>query len=379
VRIDSRTNDSDNNDNSIHIELDPAAAARLPSEEWLLRLENTGAAPVTVDAWIERSDDGPAFHEDDATSSGTISIPGTTDSVITVGSYAQSGFLFFDWTGDLAASSSRGPTRDGRTKPDISAPGVGIKSAQARSSTRCCCDCCGTFYKNMNGTSMAAPHVTGVAALMFQQDPNLTAALVKEHLMNTARLPDGVDPDDLPDSNWGAGKVDAAAAVDDVANADADAGGGRGGGRAIRRSGGEPPAPQDAGAATLLSAVHHHLLSTPGGEEWAALVSRHFSEVRGLINYNRRVAMRWHRMDGPDLVALVAHLAAGSPAGVVLPAVDFETLGRRVDEFLGALERYGSPSLGDAVGRVRPDLLGLVSPALVDLLRALSRAARPAA
>lgn len=379
VRMDSRTLDSDNNDNSIHIELDPAAAARLPSGEWLLRLRNTGAAPVTVDAWIERSDNGPAFHTDDATRAGTISIPGTAQSVITVGAYAQSGFLFFDWTGDLAASSSRGPTRDGRTKPDIAAPGVGIKSAQARSSTNCCCDCCGSFYTNMNGTSMAAPHVTGVAALMFQQDPNLTAALVKEHLMNTARVPDGVDPDDLPDSNWGAGKVDAAAAVDEVANADADAGGGRGGGGVRRRGGGVPPGPQDAGAASLLSAVHHHLLSTPGGEEWAAVASRHFSEVRGLINHNRRVAMRWHRMDGPDLVALLAHLAAGSPAGVVLPAVDFQTLGRRVDEFLGALERYGSPALGDAVGRVRPDLLALVSPALVDVLRALAHAARPAA
>ena len=62
-------------------------------------------------------------------------------------------------------------------------------------------------------------------------------------------------------------------------------------------------------------------------EEWAALVSRHFSEVRGLINHHRRVAMRWHRMDGPDLVALLAHLAAGSPTGVVLPTIDFAALG----------------------------------------------------
>lgn len=397
VRIDSRTNDADNHDNSIHVEWDPAAKATIPSGEWKLRLANTGATELTVDLWLERGDASPVFSRADTRTSSTISIPGTARRVVTVGAYSQSGFLFFNWSGDIADFSSRGPTRDGRVKPDISAPGVGITSALTGARTNCCCDCCRDFYVDKQGTSMAAPHVTGVVALMYQKNAGLTATEVRDHLMSTARVPDGLTPSDLPNTSFGAGKVDAAAAVAAVpppgspviaaipTRRDATAAPPR------RTSSSEPsptsPTPPDEApprdvrrlshpAAALLATLHTQLLGRPGGTEWAADVSRHFSEVRGLVNHNVRVAVTWHRMQGPALAAFLSHHVSGAPPGAVLPGVAAEGLELRVAAFLDALERYGSVELAASVRRRRTEVTALDP---VDVFRLLAGATERAA
>ncbi|OAA27363.1 subtilase family protease [Frankia sp. EI5c] len=411
VRIDSRVDDPGNGDNSIHIELSPGLDAPLPAGRWKLRLTNTGDVATTIDIWLERGTGSPRFTEDDAEPQSTISIPGTAYRVITVGSYAQGGFLFFDSTGKVADSSSRGPTRDGRTKPEISAPGVAIKSAKAHPRPRCC-DCCGRYYVNKSGTSMAAPHVTGVAALMLQKNPGLTAEQVRTHLMATARVPEGVDPDDLPNGDYGAGRIDAAAAVAavppptppnplraaegagtaapsgrDAAEAgsgdtERDGSGGQPGGADAfggGRRGGAPAAAwrrDTQEAAPLLAALHTVILAHPAGELWAADVSRHFSEVRGLVNHNLRVALAWHRMQGPALVAHLAHHVAGRPTGVILPTLP-PTLSERIAAFLDALVRYGSPPLAATVRRRRAEILDLDLAAVLPVLA--RAAARPAA
>ena len=78
----------------------------------------------------------------------------------------------------LSAFSSRGPTADGRTKPDVCAPGERITSVKAGS---------GSGYTTFSGTSMATPFVAGVAALMLDADPSLTPAALKSKLMSTAQ------------------------------------------------------------------------------------------------------------------------------------------------------------------------------------------------
>lgn len=95
--------------------------------------------------------------------------------------------------------SSRGPRGyDSMLKPEISAPGTAIFAANMGS---------GNQGVSMSGTSMAAPHVAGVVALMKQAHPNWTNQQIKAALMNTA-----VDlGDDIP--RQGAGRVDALAAV----------------------------------------------------------------------------------------------------------------------------------------------------------------------
>src|SRR5215210_126267 len=106
----------------------------------------------------------------------TIGSPGDAKDALTVGAMADLGALGFK----QADFSSRGPTADGRIKPDISAPGVGIASTFPSAFG----DHSG--YATLNGTSMAAPFVTGVALLIQDADPSFQNDDVKAALRSTA-------------------------------------------------------------------------------------------------------------------------------------------------------------------------------------------------
>ena len=199
----------DNGDKQITVDFAPPAGVAIPNGTYTITFTNTGTAPATVHCWLNRSASGEAtpVFTNHRTRSHTISIPGTAASVITVASYAAEKFTTKSGAitdvGNLADSSSRGPTRTGGQKPDIAAPGVAITAARANSVAGCCCDCCYTFYVDKNGTSMAAPHVAGVIALMFQRNRTLDTAAIRTALTSTARNPTGLA---LPNFDWGFGK-----------------------------------------------------------------------------------------------------------------------------------------------------------------------------
>jgi len=165
-------------------------------------------------------------------SSCTIGSPASAKKVISVGSYVtKNSWIDVDGTahqwqgllsenpliGALSIFSSKGPTRDKRIAPDISAPGERIASALSshlnegigynRSYV-----VQGGDYRLMEGTSMSAPHVTGIVALMLEVNPNLDYDQVVNILQSTARS-DGFTGTGLADNMFGAGKVDALAAV----------------------------------------------------------------------------------------------------------------------------------------------------------------------
>jgi hypothetical protein len=136
---------------------------------------------------------------------GTIADPlSVYPEVLTVGAV--------DAGGRLADFSSRGPvTVDGsdRPKPDLVAPGVGILSALP-----------GGTYGRLDGTSMATPHVAGVIALLWSLNPRLrgdvdrTVRILRETAAPPTGTPDGRDDAcGGPANLWGAGVVNAAAAV----------------------------------------------------------------------------------------------------------------------------------------------------------------------
>ena len=105
----------------------------------------------------------------------------------------------------ITGFSSQGPRDlDGALKPEISAPGSLIISAAAGTGDR----------GNMqSGTSMAAPHIAGVAALLVQKRKSLSAKDIKSLLMNTAVPLSDANDVAYPLSRQGAGRVDAYAAM----------------------------------------------------------------------------------------------------------------------------------------------------------------------
>ncbi len=84
----------------------------------------------------------------------------------------------------IADFSSRGPTVDGITKPDILAPGVSIHSLSHE----------GNGYTSLSGTSMATPIVAGCAALFYEHDPAASPLKVKDTIVGSA-LQLGMSPD----------------------------------------------------------------------------------------------------------------------------------------------------------------------------------------
>ena len=142
-----------------------------------------------------------------------ISSPATAEKVIAVGASTKDD--------RIAGYSSQGPTWDHRIKPEVVAPGgtspilsnpagLGIVSTKAAGSLLDKMNpgySIDKYYMALSGTSMATPHVSGVAALLLQANPKLTPEQIKQRLMNTASDL-GYDP-----INQGAGRINALSAV----------------------------------------------------------------------------------------------------------------------------------------------------------------------
>jgi len=173
------------------------------------------------DAWVDDIPLGSRFSEFLSgsgyflTSAETVSIPGTSDHVITVGAYTGQKSTTNNPKGDICSFSGRGPTRDGRTKPDLVAPGLFVTAAMSSAASGLVGYAVDATHAYRSGTSMATPHVSGVVALMLQWNPSLSPDGVRQLLRQSARLDSktgGIDKT-VGDFNWGWGKLDARRAV----------------------------------------------------------------------------------------------------------------------------------------------------------------------
>ncbi|MFC1568955.1 S8 family serine peptidase [bacterium] len=174
----------------------------------------------------------PYYRDPDNTSS--VGVPAVAKNVIAVGAsvnresyidqFGDTWINSDDPAGSLASFSSRGPTADGRLKPDIVAPGHGVISTlsnQAKNSGEIDETNIVQGGKHMlsSGTSMSCPAVTGCIALYLQKHPNATAQQIYQVIAGTARQDDDTGIN-LPNNNWGYGKIDVFAMLTNTTTVD---------------------------------------------------------------------------------------------------------------------------------------------------------------
>ena len=193
--------------------------------EWKIELRESGGAQAIVDAWVDRIGDPytyPRFVYGDNVMNNTLTCPATAKTAIAVGGYICTpgpGEI----QGGLYDQSSRGldsayGVKPQDTRPHILAPARRIISAnnssyvdEPRQAVLSRYSEGLQFHALMSGTSQAAPHVTGVIALMFQKNPKLTSPEILKILTATAdRRQINIG---LPNRDWGYGRLDARAAL----------------------------------------------------------------------------------------------------------------------------------------------------------------------
>jgi len=154
----------------------------------------------------------PVFSVGDNGASGAsqVTAPGTAKNVLSIGSSNN---------GTVSASSSQGPTLDGRIKPDLVAPGEGICSARAEEAKSVVGSVCASgthsnmrsMYMELSGTSQATAVASGSAALAREYLREVaginkpSASLIKATLVNGA---EDLGTPDIPNNNEGWGQID---------------------------------------------------------------------------------------------------------------------------------------------------------------------------
>ena len=168
----------------------------------------TWAAGVTVIVAAGNSGSGPL----------TITVPGNNPYVVTVGAFTDN-FTPNNWNDDyITPFSGAGPTLDGFVKPDLIAPGAHMVSVVPKNSTlaeQYPANKLDKDYFKLAGTSQATAVVSGIAALVLSQNPNLTPNEVKMRLTASALPWVDVTTNDAVYSIWqqGSGIANAPDAV----------------------------------------------------------------------------------------------------------------------------------------------------------------------
>lgn len=219
VRIVAGPPNPANGAHQIHVSLrgapgNPAVAGGV----WRLFLRNPSSASIHVDAWTLDGQSSPEVTWSGSSISDSMKIgsPGTAAEAITVAAFT-SRVSWTDGSGalrtvglkpnDIADFSSEGPLRNGARKPDLAAPGAMIVSCRSSSATvELGMDVSPQFMVEA-GTSMATPFVTGIVAMLLEENPALTPTQAKSKLAPACAIPGQAAG--VWDPKWGFGLLDA--------------------------------------------------------------------------------------------------------------------------------------------------------------------------
>jgi subtilisin family serine protease len=158
----------------------------------------------------------------------SVSMPGTARNALTAGAFVSK----ISWingaggtttpggtpsVGSLCSFSGIGPTRDGRNKPDLTAPGQWLGSTKSRDvpAADTSMERDRTHVGFYSGTSMATPHVAGAAALLLGLHPDFDSAQVRAALQRGARV--DLQTGSVPNTHFGWGKLRALEGAYDAA------------------------------------------------------------------------------------------------------------------------------------------------------------------
>ncbi|MBR1188561.1 S8 family serine peptidase [Bradyrhizobium sp. AUGA SZCCT0160] len=194
--------------------LQPGSIRGVEAGVWRVRLVGDEIRNGRFNCWIERDDPveirsaGPVrlfrfpsfFSEVSNVDSHSISSLACGHRVISVANLD-------DARQRINVSSSQGPTRDDRSKPDIAAPGTDIIAAKGFTEDD-------KVWIGKTGTSMASPYVAGVVGLMLSANKDLTSAQCSGILQRTARPLPGASFEWRNDAGFGV--IDPAAAIDEA-------------------------------------------------------------------------------------------------------------------------------------------------------------------
>jgi subtilisin family serine protease len=214
VQIATPGPDPVNHDHQVVVVAEPSGTGGSgPSRAWRIRFRGVKVTKGRIDAWALSNPDAPALftgrYVEDAIKVGS---PGCATDAMTAAAYTTKN----TWTDidgqirhvgfeldDIADFSSEGPRRDGHPKPDVTTPGAMIAASLSRDADFDRGFVLDTEHVMLAGTSMASPFLTGVVALLLQQDKTLEPAKLRQLLMSASAVPGGKEG--AFDRQWGYG------------------------------------------------------------------------------------------------------------------------------------------------------------------------------
>lgn len=184
--------------------------------KWKIRLHGIEVRDGRYNGWIERDDPRPRgvigtqeFWSFPSFFSTASNVDSNSVSSLACGHRVVSVANLDADNEKMNISSSQGPTRDHREKPDVAAPGTNVVAANGFSGDG------DSPWISMTGTSMASPYVAGVVGLMLEAEPRLTSAQVNGIIQRTSQPLSGATFDWANDSGFGV--LNARACIDEAA------------------------------------------------------------------------------------------------------------------------------------------------------------------